>query len=140
MTGWLRKLFGGAPKAGEWAVATGEENGHPVVLRTRTSAPHGMTSDAYPAAVELVWRYGAAGEGGMPSAELSSSMAECEDLLATLEGPGSGLLGITITGNGRREWVWYVKDPESFCVRAQDLLARSGSRFPVEVRIPASQA
>jgi hypothetical protein len=76
----------------------------------------------------------------MPSPEVSSTMAECEDLLGALEGPGVGLLGITVTGNGRREWVWYVADADSFCGRARDLLAKSGSRFPVEVRISAPES
>ena len=131
MIKWLRKLLGGPSEPGEWAVSTGNENGQPVIVRTRTRAPQGMRTDRFPAAVEIVWRFA---DAGMPSPEVAALLGECEDTLGVLEGPTNGLLGIIITGNGRREWVWYVADVAHFCARARDLLAASGTRFPVEVR------
>jgi hypothetical protein len=98
-----------------------------------------MTSEAYPAAVEIVWRFDGA-QNGMPTPEVSALMSEWEEQLGQLEGPATGLLGITITGNGRREWVWYVAEAPAFISRAQALLARAGGRYPVEVRVAAETA
>lgn len=137
MIGWFRRMLAGAPEASEWAVATGDENGQPVIVRTRTRPPQGMSSERYPASVEIVWRFDGRDHGGMPTPELSTLMTECENVLGTLEGPTNGLLGITITGNGRREWVWYVAEADAFSARVRDLLAASGSRFPVELRSSA---
>jgi hypothetical protein len=134
MIAWLRRMLGAAPQAGEWTVATGDEQGQPVVVRTRSRASQGMTSDRYPVSVELIWRFDGTASRGMPTPELSALMAECEDLLATLESPEDGLLGLSITGAGRREWVWYVADAGAFSTRARRLLTTSGSKFPVEVR------
>jgi hypothetical protein len=131
MIGWLSRLLGRSSEPAEWMVATGNESGEPVIVRTRTGAPRGMSLDRYPASVEIVWRFG---ESGMPPPELVALLGQCEDALGVLEGPKNGLLGITITGKGRREWVWYVADVTSFCGRAQELLATSASGFPVEIR------
>ncbi len=57
----------------------------------------------------------------------------CENVLHSLEGPANGLLGVAITGNNRREWVWYVADAEAFATRVRDLLSTSGRRFPLEI-------
>ena len=104
------------------------------MVRTRTRAPRGMTSQGYPASVEIIWRFDGSRQDGMPSPEVGALMAECEDVLDALEDSRHGFLGMSITGNGRREWVWYAADPAVFSTRAQELVAESGNRFPVEVR------
>ena len=49
------------------------------------------------------------------------------------------MLGIAITGNNRREWVWWVADAEVFATRVNAVQEIAGRRFPIEVRIsPAS--
>ena len=134
MKAWLRRLFGAAPEADEWRISTGDEAGQPVVVRTRTRPPRGMTADGYPASVEVLWRFDGMGRGGLPPPELAMLMDACEGLLQTLEGPANGMLGIAITGNNRREWIWYVADADAFAARVRALLVTSGARFPVEVR------
>lgn len=134
MLGWLRRMLAAAPRAGEWAVTAATETGRPIIMRTRTRAPQGMTIERYPASVEIVWRFDGSAHGGMPTPELNTRMTACEDALGTLESPENGLLGLTITGNGRREWVWYVANADEFSTRAQQLLATEGGRFPVELR------
>ena len=135
MIGWLRGMISGTqPEPLEWTVATGEEEGRPLVIRTRTGAPAGMAIECYPHSVEVMWPLEAGSDGDMPSSELMASMGECEDLLASLEGPANGLLGMTITGNRRREWVWYVADVADFSAKVRELVGKSGRQFPVEVR------
>lgn len=140
MKAWLRRLFGAAPEAGEWMLGTGDEAGHPVVVRTRTRPPGGMSLDGYPASVEIVWRFDGGARNGMPTSELAALMDECDQLLHTLEGPANGMLGLVITGNNRREWVWYVADAEVFSTRVRALRTISGDRFPIEVRVPTPAA
>ncbi len=134
MSEWLRGLMRRAGSPGEWSVATGVEDGQPVVVRTRSRAPRGMTTEAYPASVEIVWLYDEEGRGGMPASETTARMAAWEDTSGTLEGPGTGLLWMTVTGRGRREWIWFVADADAFVARVGELLARSRDRPPVEVR------
>src|SRR5688572_30850641 len=114
-------------------MATGSEDGRVLLIRTRLRAPDGISSDACPDTVEILWRFDASGTNGMPGTALSAQMMEGEDALDALEGRGRGFLGISITGNGRREWVWYVVDGEAFRARARDVMARSGDRYPLEI-------
>ena len=131
---WLRTLLGSARNGPEWSVATGDEDGHPLVVRTRVSAPQGMSLASYPATLELVWRFDGEDNGGMPPSDLLPRLDQFEDLIGAFEGPANGLLGITITGNGRREWVWYVADSDSFAARVQTAISASSTPCPVQVR------
>lgn len=130
---WLRRRFARPRSISEWTMATGSEDGLPLLIRTRLRAPIGISSDACPDTVEIVWRFAAGGTNGMPGTDLSAQMMECEEALDVLEGRGGGFLAISITGNGRREWVWYVVDGESFREQVRDAMARSGNRYPLEV-------
>jgi hypothetical protein len=134
MKEWLRRLFGRAPEPAEWALGTGQEAGHPLVVRTRTRAPKGVIPANYPASVEIVWRYDGDARDGMPTLELAAQMDECDEMLHKLEGPANGILAVAITGNNRREWIWYVSNPEVFATRVNAVQEIAGRRFPIEVR------
>jgi len=133
LIGWLRKRFGRQRDIGEWTMATGSEGGFPLVIRTRVRAPQGTSSGAFPETVEVVWRFDSSNTNGMPATDLTALMMECEDALDALEGAATGFLGISITGNGRREWVWYVMDADAFRAHVRELVARSGNRYPLEL-------
>ena len=130
---WLWRRFARPRSISEWTMATGSEDGRVLLIRTRLRAPDGISSDACPDTVEIVWRFDTAGTNGMPGTDLSAQMMECEDTLDALEGRGNGFLGISITGNGRREWVWYVVDGERFRGQVRELMARFGKGYPLEV-------
>ena len=134
MTAWLRRLLRRRKEGGEWALTLAQENGETVVVRTRTRPPANLDPGAYPHAVELVWRFDGMATAGMPAPDVHALLTECEDLVQGLEGPANGLLGLSITGNGRREWVWYVADPALFSVRLAALLSSSKRAYPLEVR------
>jgi hypothetical protein len=134
MLDWLRRRLAKPRDISEWTMATGSEDNLPVLIRTRVRAPQGMSSDAFPHTVEIVWRFDARGTNGMPDTDLTVLMMKCEGALDSLESGDSGFLGISITGNGRREWVWYVADADAFRARVRDLLARTGNRYPLELQ------
>ena len=134
MLAWLQRLFRRKKDADDWALSLGEENGETVVVRTRSRPPTGMDPNAYPHAVELIWRFDGAATAGMPSPEVHQLLMDCEGLLDVLERSGVGMLGLSITGNGRREWVWYVGDPILFSRQVEELLSASRRSFPLEVR------
>jgi uncharacterized protein DUF695 len=140
MASWLRRLFGRKKDANDWSLSVGEEKGETVVVRTRTRPPAGMDPNAYPHAVELIWRFDGAATAGMPTPEVHQLLMDCEGLLHVLERSGSGMLGLSITGNGRREWVWYVRDPALFSRQVEDLVSASRRAFPLEVRAGRSSS
>ena len=140
MLPWLQRLFRRNKDTSDWAMSVGQENGETVVLRTRSRPPTGMDPNAYPHAVELIWRFDGAATAGMPTPEVHQLLMDCEGLLQILEGSAIGMLGLSITGNGRREWVWYVSDPDVFAREVEELLSASRRSFPLEVRAVRSSS
>ena len=135
MIPWLRRLFGRASEAGEWAISVGQEKGRTVVVRTRTRPPGGLNPDDFPDSVEITWRFDGSATAGMPAPEVHGLLVACEDMFLRLEGRGNGILGLSITGNGRREWLWYVADAAVFRRKIEELLAKARQPFPLEVRV-----
>lgn len=128
---WLLRLLGLGGSPDPWSTSVGSENGQTVIVRTRSGPPAAWPAERYSGSVELLWPYDGSQTNGMPSTETNTAMTEFEDAAAALETPDLGLLGLCITGNGRREWVWYVTDPAVFKKRVATLTA---NRYPVQVR------
>jgi hypothetical protein len=90
--------------------ATGEENGKPLIFRSIKSVPEGSKESDYPYLINVYWPYKAENEGGMPNADSNDAQIEFEDALERLDIAGISHLMLVVTGNGRKEWFWYVKD------------------------------
>ena len=140
MLSWLRSLLRRKKTGDDWALSVGQEHGETVVVRTRRRPPAGLDPNACPHAVELIWKFDGAATAGMPSPEVHQLLMDCEGLLHVLERSAIGMLGLSITGNGRREWVWYVSDPVLFARQVEDLVKASGRPFPLEVRAGRSSS
>ena len=137
MPSWLRRLFG-RKETGQWAISVGEKDGRTVVIRKRTRPPTGLNPDDYPHSVEVLWRFDGSATAGMPPPEVHGLLVACEDMFLRLEGPATGILGLSITGNGQREWVWYVADAAVFTRKIGELLSKARQPFPLEVRVVAT--
>jgi len=71
-----------------------------------------MSQSDYPCLLNVSWEY--ENENGMPSSETHQLMGDFEDALDKIDRPGIGTLMLAITGNGRREWIWYVRNPQEW--------------------------
>lgn len=94
--------------------ATGEENGKPLIFRSIKSVPVGSKESDYPYLINVYWPYTADNEGGMPNADSNDAQIEFEDALERLDKSGISHLMLVVTGNGRKEWFWYVKDIDNW--------------------------
>jgi hypothetical protein len=131
MPNWFRKRKLPEP-LDPWTLATTEEEGLRVVLRFRSLVPPGIRTEDYPSLLNIYWRYDGSATEGMPAAETVERMGRLESLLEAHEGPGVGFLMLCVTGNSRREWVWYVADERRFRQWVQQALAGEPP-FPVEI-------
>src|SRR5262245_2282019 len=93
-----------------WFTATGEEDGKPLVFRSRQNVPSGVVESNYPTLVSVFWPYKSATESGMPDEGTNDSQIILEDALQPLVSSGVSVLMLVVTGNGRKEWHWYVSD------------------------------
>lgn len=114
-----------------WFTAEGEEDGKPLVFRSRV-VPSGIVESDYPTLLSIFWPYEPANESGMPDEETLDAQIELDDALDELDSLGVSFLMLVVTGNGRKEWHWYVSDGKEWMNRLNELLA--GRRvFPIEI-------
>jgi Family of unknown function (DUF695) len=126
---WLRRRKAATPDP--WTIARTMEDGRTVLLRFRSFTPPGIDTADYPHLINIYWRFGGEANEGMPPAPLHDRMALLEQRLDAIEGAGTGFLVLAITGNNRKEWVWYVADTAAYMARVNEVL-QADERFPVE--------
>ena len=125
-------ILSGASAEDLYFTATGEEEGKPLIFRSLQSVPEGSVESDYPYLISVYWPYTPANEGGMPDAETNEDQIVFEDALENLDKSGVSHLMLVVTGNGRKEWHWYVKDIEDWMQRLNDSLAGKPV-FPIEI-------
>jgi hypothetical protein len=57
-----------------------------------------------------------------------------EDLLHEMDGPDVGFMMFAVTGNSRKEWIWYVHDQTTFLDGLNRHLAGQ-EPFPIEIEV-----
>jgi hypothetical protein len=113
-------------------VATGQDDGKPLILRIRNKPPSFARKEAFPHLLAVCWQYESPNEQGMPSEDVVARMSQLEDLLEeALEGARQAFLTVIVTGNGVREWQWYARNPDEVMKLVNDTLGEL-EPFPVE--------
>jgi hypothetical protein len=108
--------------------ATGQEDGKPLVFRGILAVPESIRKDQLPNRMTIFWHYVPVGDG-MPSAETNEAQIELEDALLDLDVNELGRQVLVVTGNGRKEWHWYVKDPDNWSTQLRQRVA--GHSYPI---------
>jgi hypothetical protein len=116
-----------------WFTAEGEEDGQPLIFRGRREVPSGVVKSDYHTLLSIYWPYEPANESGMPDDETYDAQIELDDALEELDLPGVSFLMLVCTGNGQREWHWYVSNVEAWMGRLNELLA-DYPVFPIQIR------
>ena len=115
-----------------WTLATGDDDGMPLIVRIRNQPPSFARKDSFPHLLALSWRYEPEDNRGMPSNDVVERMAQLEVLLMpAFEGTRQAFLTVVVTGNGAREWQWYARDPDRVMELVNETLA-DYEPFPVE--------
>jgi hypothetical protein len=130
---WFRKKSPPAqPPEDNWTLARTEEDGKPVAFRYRSMVPTDVRTADYPYLINIYWRFDGSSNDGMPAPELYDRMARLEKMLDPIEGSGMGYLVLSITGNNRKEWIWYVADKQRYMASVNEVLSEVAEPFPVE--------
>lgn len=112
--------------------ATGQEDGLPLVFRSLKSVPEGINQADFPNLISIIWQYNADENNGMPNADENDAQIEFEDALQHLDLNKISRLMLVVTGNGRKEWHWYVRDAEGWMETLNQALV--GQRpYPIEI-------
>ncbi|MBB6600636.1 DUF695 domain-containing protein [Luteimonas sp. MC1825] len=118
----------------EWLVANGYEDDLPLVMRMRASLPPENIRNVY-ADLAVIYLEFEPDEDGLPSDAMTKELEGAETSLESLiERQGVGIQAASITGNGTREWHYYVSDRQKFKSQLQSALVNYKS-FPISIEV-----
>ncbi len=112
--------------------AQGAENGKPIIYRSLHAVPSGERESDFPYLINIYWAFDADANNGLPDAESNEAQIEFENHLESLDKNGISHLMLVVTGNGRKEWVWYVSNIESWLGEFNNLLSERPV-YPIEI-------
>ncbi len=107
-----------------------EEDGMPVLFRYRSDSPVKDTA-RFPYLVSILWQYDGSRNGGMPDDQTLGQMNRVEDALDPIDDSGEAFLMVAVTGNNRREWIWYTNDRDRYMALANRAIPRH-PKFPID--------
>lgn len=112
-----------------WEIIATESNVGKKVFRIRKVLPAGLQQAEFSECVMVEWKYGA----GLPDAVMGQRLSQFESFLEGLDDPAKGSLqAMVITGNGKREWVYYTKNYDAYMLALNAALLGK-PRFPIEI-------
>jgi hypothetical protein len=115
-----------------WFTATGDEDGKPLIFRSRIKEFSDTTESDYPYLITIRWYYETDDESGMPNEETNNAQIDLEDALEPLDSEALSVLMLVVIGNGRKEWHWYASDVEVWMSKFNELLANH-PEYPIEI-------
>lgn len=110
-----------------WTAPTVADNGLTVMVTGRDRVQEAIDSGRYTDRIEITWRY-TADAAGMPLDDDARLMGEVDDALReALRKEKACILTGIYTGDGRRDWIVYTKNPRIF----NSVLNRALAEFPL---------
>lgn len=117
-----------------WAIGERYEGDKPVLYRVRQAVPDGIFIKDYPYLLSILWEYEIdSNRSGMPSDEQNNQHVAFDDALDQIDNKGTGTLMVAVTGNGRKEWIWYVNDPDVWLSGLQECL-QGHPVYPLDIQ------
>jgi hypothetical protein len=103
------------PDSGQdtWLTAQGSENDLPLIFRARQHKPKGIDISCYPTLLNIYWPYDASIRNGMPPVDINEQQVKFENAIERIDDEAIAHLMLVITGNGRKEWIYYIQNPDS---------------------------
>ena len=114
-----------------WLVANADERGKWVVVRIAKEMPAGVVMEDYPEYACIHWEVQSNTPDLMPAADEMDQMDSFEERISEHDGK-LGWLMYCITGNMRKDWVWYVRDGNAF-LNAVKSAASCFEAYPIQV-------
>lgn len=114
--------------------ATGEQEGRPVIYRSMQSVPAGEKESDFPTLINIYWPFEKEENNGMPDQNTNEKHIAFEDVIASLDVNGTSHLMLVVTGNGRKEWIWYVKDSNKWMDKFNELLT-GYEVYPIQIEM-----
>jgi hypothetical protein len=117
-----------------WATATGKEGALPLIFRFRMHIPTSVISTTdFPVLINVYWRYDGSGNNGLPPLQENERQITFEDAITPLdEQEHLAYLMLVVTGNSRKEWIFYAREFEAWLARLNEVL-HGHDVYPIEI-------
>ena len=111
-----------------------EENGFPVIYALVPELPPQSRRRELPHLAVVSWKYDGSQRNGMPNLDTNERMLQLEAILsgAFEEKPGSAH-AYHRTGNGLKEFAYYISDPGAFMTEI-NMSLKALPRFPIDIK------
>ena len=121
-----------AVKCDLWAMAEGENNDKPLMIRFRSELRKVEDVSGYPELLLVNWNY-ESDPHGLPSDSAVEAIDDFEDLLlAALEHDFQTVLVCVITNDGSRQWVFYSSGIDEAATRI-NAMPQKAKPYPIEL-------
>ncbi len=121
-----------AVKLDLWAMAEGENNEKPLMIRFRSELRTVEDVSGYPELLLVNWNYESDAQG-MPSDAAVEAIDDFEDLLlVALEPDFQSVLACVITNDGSRQWVFYSSGIDEAAHRI-NAMPQQAQPYPIEL-------
>jgi len=117
-----------------WQVGESDEDGMVMIYRVRENIPAHVEIAQYPNLICVVWEYENKLGNGLPDSEIAEQQAVFEEALDEfIDAGGANEHMVVVTGNGRKEWLWYAKNPDHW-IEGFSAALSDHPPFPVEIQ------
>jgi hypothetical protein len=113
-------------------IARRDEDGIPVIFRLVAELPDETTRNLLPWLTVIAWRYDGSSRNGMPPNDTNQKMIRLEDAIESLVRPGFMRHAYSRTGNGLKEFAYYINDRDTF-IAAFNTALQSHERYPLDI-------
>ena len=115
-----------------WALAEGEYEGHPLLIRFR-QFPKDSRRASYPDRLNLFWQLLESDENGWPTESEFERLQTFEDrLVEAVEPDNQSILTVVLTCNGKKEFVFQTSDATAFMDRLTKM-PQEEERYPITI-------
>ena len=115
-----------------WAMAEGENNDKPLMIRFRSELRGVEDVSGYPELLLINWNY-QSDENGLPTEASVEAIDDFEDLmLAALEHDFQSVVVCVITNDGSRQWVFYTSGVDEAATRI-NAMPQKPKPYPIEL-------
>ena len=116
----------------KWMVGRTEDAGQTVIIRALLALPDAASRKGFVWLMTISWDY-TPREGGMPTTEVHKQMNDLEDAIEhKLEATKLCIQTLSRTGNGKKQWEYYITDREQF-LKAFNELMRGKPQLPIKI-------
>lgn len=116
-----------------WITAEGNEKGKPSLLRFRPNLERCLADPGYPRRLTITWIFDSGNSSGLPSSEQIDDMRAFEDaIIDALDPDRCGVLAFVFTGDGVRQWHFYIRNTQEVGKRINAALS-GFPRLPIEL-------